>query len=185
MNAPRPPRLHSVPGPVPHTADPACPDLDEIFRNYSGYVATIAFRILGNDGDVDDVVQDVFLDALRGLKRLREPGALKGWLATVTVRCATRRLRARRLRAFLGLDDLPRYEEVASADATPEQRAMLASVYRVLDGVPLKDRVAWTLRTLEEQTLDDVARLCGCSLATVKRRVTAAQRAIERRLGHD
>src|SRR3954447_14241879 len=81
-------------------------DASSIFRRYSPYVAAIALRLLGRDDDVDDVVQDVFLASLRGLTALRDPAAIRGWLATVTVRTTRRRLRMRRLRAMVGLDDV-------------------------------------------------------------------------------
>jgi RNA polymerase sigma-70 factor, ECF subfamily len=66
------------------SAGPA--DLDPIFRQYAGYVATIGFKVLGRSDELDDFVQEVFIEALRGLRQLREPGALKGWLARITVR---------------------------------------------------------------------------------------------------
>ena len=44
------------------------------------------------------------------------------------------------------------------------------------------NRVAWTLNYVEGETLEEVARLCGCSLATAKRRIAAAQRFIEEKL---
>src|SRR5258708_2484860 len=75
-------------------------DLEAAFRRYSRYVAAVALRLLGRDDEVDDVVQEVFLAALRGMRRLREPEAVRGWLATVTVRIAGRRLRRRRLRTL-------------------------------------------------------------------------------------
>jgi RNA polymerase sigma-70 factor, ECF subfamily len=53
-------------------------DLDALFRRYSAYVAAVALRLLGRDDEVDDVVQEVFLAALRGLRQLREEGAVKG-----------------------------------------------------------------------------------------------------------
>jgi len=157
--------------------------LEAVFRRYSSYVAAVAIRLLGRDDEVDDVVQEVFLVALRGLGRLREHEALKGWLATITVRIAGRRLRRRRLRGFFGLDRRPDYLEVASDEASPEERALLARVYRLLDELPVGERLAWTLRHVDGEPLDAVAQRCGCSLATAKRRIAAAQRKIEEALG--
>src|SRR5690348_13558322 len=69
-------------------------DFRTIFERYSHYVATIAFRLLGRNDEVDDVVQDVFLQVHRRLSTIR-PDAVKGWLAVVTVRATRRRLRRR------------------------------------------------------------------------------------------
>jgi RNA polymerase sigma-70 factor, ECF subfamily len=164
-----PPLEGSATGPI---------DLDEAFRRYAPLVAAISFRILGTHQDVEDVVQDVFLEARRWLARIHEPGSLKGWLTTVTVRTARRRLRRRKLRMMLHLGDAPEYLELADSGASPRQRALLAEIYRVLDRLPVEERSAWTLRLVEGQSLPEVAQHCGCSLATVKRRVASAQRAI-------
>ena len=76
----------SIAAPLATTMEDPARHLEAAFRRYSRYVAAVALRLLGRDDEVDDVVQEVFLAALRGLERLREPEAVKGWLATVTVR---------------------------------------------------------------------------------------------------
>jgi RNA polymerase sigma-70 factor (ECF subfamily) len=156
--------------------------LDDAFRNYAAYVATIGIRILGNDDEVDDLVQDVFIEAARGLRQVREAGAVKGWLGTIAVRVASRRLKRRRLRRFLGLSE--EQEAPAWPGASPEQSAAIAHVYRLLDQVPARHRAAWILRVVEGEPIDEVARLCDCSRATVKRWIQAVQERVERSLGH-
>ena len=150
-----------------------------LFRQYARYVAHIALRIVGRDADVDEIVQDVFLVALTGLEDLREPEAVRGWLATITVRKAQRRLRYNRLQSWLGLDDEPDYESAVAAEASPEQHAIVRSVYKALDTLPVNDRVAWTLRYLQDERLENVAAIIGCSLATAKRRIAAAQQKLD------
>jgi RNA polymerase sigma-70 factor (ECF subfamily) len=160
-------------------------DLDEAFRRYAPLVAAISFRILGTHQDVEDVVQDVFLEARKWLTRIQDPGALKAWLTTVAARTARRRLRTRRLRTMLHFGDAPEYMDLADAGASPRQRALLAEIYGVLDQLPVEERLAWTLRLVEGQSLPEVAQHCGCSLATVKRRVASAQRAISEALADE
>jgi RNA polymerase sigma-70 factor, ECF subfamily len=157
-------------------------NLDEAFRRYAPLVAAISFRILGTHQDVEDVVQDVFLEARRWIGRIQDPGALKAWLTTVTARTARRRLRMRKLRGMLHFGDAPEYLHLADAGASPRQRALLSEIYRLLDQLPVEERFAWTLRLVEGQSLPEVAQNCGCSLATVKRRVASAQRAISEAL---
>jgi RNA polymerase sigma-70 factor (ECF subfamily) len=159
------------------------PTLEFAFRTHGHYVVAVATRLLGRDEEVDDLVQDVFLTAMRDLPQLRDPASLRSWLAAITARKAHERLRRRRIRSFLSLDSVPNYLEIADDAATPEQRALLARVYEVLDRVPTGDRIAWTLRYIEGQQLEEVAGICGCSLATAKRRISAAQERIERAFG--
>jgi RNA polymerase sigma-70 factor (ECF subfamily) len=150
-------------------------DLDSLFRRYARYVGSIALRILGREDEVEDLVQEVFLDAHGGLGELRDPGAVRGWLAKVTVRKARRVLSRRRLKRLVGLDAAPDYGQVADDAASPEQRVLLAEIYRLLDDLPADERLAWSLRYVEGESLQSVAELCGCSLATAKRRVAAAR----------
>jgi RNA polymerase sigma-70 factor, ECF subfamily len=175
------PRLLELPGQVGSVADAgdAPIELAQFFERYAPYVARIGHRLLGRDDEVDDLIQDVFLAAHRGIRRLREVEAVKGWLATVAVRQCRRRLRARRARSFLHLDASPEYMNLADERASPEQRALLANVYRLLDRLPANQRIAWTLRYVEGEQLERIAQMCGCSLATAKRRIRAAQQAIE------
>lgn len=158
--------------------------LDEVYRRYAPYVAAVILRLTGRDSDVEDLVQEVFVEAARGIENLRAPEAIKGWLATIAVRTTRRTLRLRRLRSFVGLDAGSDYAHVVDGSASPEDRVLLASVYRVLDGIAAGDRVAFALHNIEGEKLENVARLCGCSCATAKRRIARVQRVLEQRLGN-
>jgi RNA polymerase sigma-70 factor, ECF subfamily len=155
-------------------------DTASAFRRYAPYVAKIGMRILGRRDEIDDFVQDVFVSVHRHLDSLREPAALKGWLGKLAVHEATRRLRRRRLRNLLGLHAAYDYSDVADQAASPEQRALLARIFRALDALPASDRVAFTLRHIEGETMERIAILCACSLSTAKRRVAQAERALEK-----
>jgi RNA polymerase sigma-70 factor (ECF subfamily) len=168
-----------VPPTVVDGCDSRPPGLDDLFQRYAPYVATIGFRLLGDDHELDDLVQDVFVEAHRGLHQLRDAGAAKGWLARIAVRGATRRLRRRRLRAFFSLDAVSDHEALVDAAATPEERAHITSTYRLLARLPVAQRVTWILRHIEGETLDGIAELCRCSKATVQRRIRAAQKTLE------
>jgi DNA-directed RNA polymerase specialized sigma24 family protein len=62
--------------------------LEEVTRLYQGRVARLAQRLLGWNSDADDIVQDLFLDALLGASRFRTDASLWTWLSTITVnRC--------------------------------------------------------------------------------------------------
>jgi RNA polymerase sigma-70 factor, ECF subfamily len=165
----------------------AVSSLDEAYRRYAPYVATIAVRILGRSDDLDDLVQDVFVEATRGIASLSEPQAIKGWLARIAVRASVRRLRRQRLlRALhLVLDEPIDYDALAAPEATPEQRASVARVYRKLDGLPAAERVAWVLRYVQGETLEQAAVLCACSLSTYQRRLRRAAAQLDLEVADD
>ncbi len=156
--------------------------IEALYKRFAPYVAAIASRILGRESEVEDVVQDVFIAALSGLKKRDQLLQAKSWFATVTVRSSMRKLRVRSLWNVFDLAEPPQYERLADASAGPEVRRMVAEVYRALDAVSAKDRVAWVLRHVQGESLEDTALLCGCSLATAKRRINAAHAVVKQRL---
>lgn len=159
-----------MPAPPP---EPPPLDAGAVFRQYGRYVATIAYRVLGRRDELEDVVQDVFLEAHRMLPTLRDGEALRGWLATVTVRTVRHRLRRRRLRALLELVGVT--DDHADPNASAEDGVVLGAVFRALDSLPVQVRIAWALRYLQGESLERVAELSGCSLAAVKRRLVKAK----------
>jgi RNA polymerase sigma-70 factor (ECF subfamily) len=170
---PEPPRGKSAD--VPAAGSGRARELAELFTRYAPYVARIGYKLLGRDEDLDDLVQDVFIEAHRGLTQLRDPEAAKGWLARITVRRAVRRLRRQKLRAFFSLEAVPDHAALIDGAATPEERAHVAAIYRRLEALPVALRVVWVLKHVEGETLDDIAVACACSKATVQRRLRAAQ----------
>jgi RNA polymerase sigma-70 factor (ECF subfamily) len=185
---PRAPHLRVLAGfeDGPASAVVDASDVDALYRRYAPYVAAVAIRILGRDHELDDLIQDAFLNALRGLRDLREPAAIKGWLARITVRLAIRRLRQRRVRQALHLEPAVfDYETLAAPAATPEQRALIARLYRVLDALPAADRAVWVLRHVQGEQLQQIPEMCGCSLSTAQRRLRRAQAAVEEGLAHE
>jgi len=159
--------------------------LEQAFRAHAPQVATMALRILGRHEEADDLVQDVFIKAGRWLSKLNDPSAVRAWLLKVTVRLAWRRLRMRRFRVALGMEGSYDYAEVAHRGRlSPEDGAFLAEVYRILDRMPARERLAWSLRHVDGERLEDVALRCACSLATAKRWIATAQERLEKEIGH-
>jgi RNA polymerase sigma-70 factor, ECF subfamily len=156
--------------------------LESLYEDYARYVGAVASRLLGRAAEVEDVVQDVFEIAFRGLRRREDIHEIKGWLAKVTVRRCLRQLRFRRIWALVDLAADPSYDRLAEPGVGPEERHLVNEVYRALDAISAPERVAWTLRHVEGESLEEVALLCDCSLATAKRRIASAHEKIKRRL---
>lgn len=155
--------------------------VEALFRRYAPLVNGLAFRLMGRDADVDDLVQESFLEALGNLDRLREPEAFAGWLKAIVVHRAAKLIRRRRLFARLGLGrgelgiDL---DSLVSRSAPPDVVAELHSIYAVVQSLPAELRVPLVLRRVEGFALEEIATLCGTSLATVKRRLAEAERRV-------
>jgi RNA polymerase sigma-70 factor (ECF subfamily) len=161
-------------------------ELERAYAEHAPYLTRLALRLLGRADEAEDMVQDVFLVAAEKGWQLRDQAALKDWLASIAVNRARNRLRFRRFRQFFSLDtesvELPAM--VSGPVARAESRALLGRMFTALNRVPTEQRVAWSLRHLEELELDECAQLCKCSRATVKRRIAAAQSVLDGELRH-
>jgi RNA polymerase sigma-70 factor (ECF subfamily) len=157
-----------------------------LYRRYARSLLAIATRLLANRGDAEDVVQETFVIGFEQLATLREPAAVRGWLAQIAISLVHRRLRRGRLFRFLGLDrgaDDATLETLAATGADAEKLAELALIDRQLGSVGGELRIAWMLRRVEGLELAEIATLCRCSLATAKRRVGRIDELMNRHLG--
>jgi len=158
---------------------------DMLYRRHAHYLLSISARLLASRGEGEEVVQDTFVICFERLESLREPGAIRGWLAQIAVSLVRRRLRRRKLRRLLGLDvgaDDAALAAVASPSLRPDDRAELALIDQVLRRMPADQRIAWMLRRVEGLGLNEVAQACACSVATTKRRVAVADAVMARHI---
>lgn len=157
---------------------------DLFYARFRRQVAATLYRVLGDRTDLDDLVQEVFVIAFRGLANFRGDARLSTWLYRVCVNVALgrMRLRSRRPQAF-GVDDL----EAASAKSvdpdrpeTPEramQRAQdRARVYRALDKMAPKKRIVLYLHEIEGLDLKEIAYLVDSNAVTVRTRLFYARK---------
>ena len=149
------------------------------FDRYGKRVERLLMRVLGPDSELEDVLQDVFIDALSAIDQLRDPNKLESWLTRMTVlkaRSLIQRRQRWRIIQFRSPTDVPEIPDVPQNDA----RALLNEVQRVLLKLSADERVCFTLRYFEEMTLPEIAAATGLSLATVKRKLKRAEERVRR-----
>ena len=156
---------------------------EALYRRHAGHLLGLATRLVGSRGDGEEIVQDAFVAAFEQLGTLRDPSALRAWLGQIVVNLARHRLRRWRLLRLLGLDrgaDDATLEALAAPGLDPEASGELALLDRALGRLRADLRIAWVLRRVEGLELTEVATACGCSLATVKRRLADADAVVQR-----
>jgi RNA polymerase sigma-70 factor, ECF subfamily len=159
---------------------------EAIYRRYVQYVASIVGREARSSQDVGDVIQDTFVSAFEQIRSLREGDALRVWLARIAVSRVRRLRRWRGLLGRLGVEpqgDCADWAEVPDARGGPDIQAEIALLDRALGAVPSDARLAWTLHRVHGESLEDVSKVLGCSLATTKRRMAAADAEVSRHFG--
>lgn len=132
-------------------------------------------KLLGEASAAEDVLQEVWLDVFRGLPRLTAAGAFPAWLYRIARDRAYRELRKRRtdVRPLLEADAAT--ESTNGVDFTAEDAA---AVHAALDRLAPEHREVLVLRFLEDLSYDEVARIVGCPLGTVRSRIHYAKRAL-------
>jgi RNA polymerase sigma-70 factor (ECF subfamily) len=156
--------------------------LEILYRRHATFAIHLATRIEGSARDVEDIAHDAFLRAFERLNDLSDRTAFRSWLGAIVVHAVRSRMRRARLMSVLGMGKSSEpvdLDAIASSDASPHTRAQIAQIYALLRTLPMDDRIAWTLRAVEGHDLETVARLTRCSLATVKRRISRAQRFLD------
>ncbi len=161
---------------------------DALFRRHAASVLGLVTRLVGRSHDAEDIVQDALATAMEQLPDLRDRAAFGPWLRAVAVRQCHRYFRRRKLRRAFGLDrgaDDATLAALVAPGASPETRAQLRRLDEVLSALPHEHRIAWCLRYVEGEQLDDVAAACGCSLATAKRWIAAAHARVQEKIPFD
>ncbi|MEM6531390.1 MAG: sigma-70 family RNA polymerase sigma factor [Myxococcota bacterium] len=147
-----------------------------LFDRFGGDVNGWVRRLLGNDADHDDLVQEIMLAALKAVKTVNDPSKLRSWLRRITinrVRMEMRRRKSRRRNDHREFVD-ERFEGATAREDKIAQRDLLRAAYAAIEQLPVDERIAFILRRIEGLSLDEVAENLGCSLATAKRRLRKA-----------
>lgn len=148
-----------------------------LFDRYGADVRRVLAWVLGLDSELVDLQHDVFLRAFDGVRDLGDPARLRAWLVSIAVYAARERIRKRARRAWL----LSWAGGIASPSPpppgfdNPSERELVASTRALLEQMDADERIALTLRHMAGFGLEELAEACGVSLATIKRRLSAAQ----------
>lgn len=147
-----------------------------LYDRYHEHVQRVLVRVLGPDADLADLIQDVFLEAIDSIEQLDDPEALRGWLASIAVFRARAEIRRRTHSRWFPLFANEQLPEVTAPVSTPEIDEAVRATYGVLAKLPTEERILFALRFIDGMQITEIAETCRVSLATVKRRLTRAQR---------
>lgn len=150
----------------------------QLFTQHRSDVLRLVHRLLGGRGDVDDVVQEVFLQVHKSLGDFRFGSRFSTWLYRVTVNVVLMQRRAARSRPQLveaPPDIIPRDEALSPEEQAVRNRRVQA-FYRLLDRLSEKKRTAYILHELEGLSPAEIAKAVGAPVLTVRTRLFYARR---------
>jgi RNA polymerase sigma-70 factor (ECF subfamily) len=141
-----------------------------LVETHQRMVFSLALRVTGEYGAAEEVAQDAFLELFRSGDRLETEEHVRFWLRRVTVHRATDALRRRAVRPEAAAEEWmdEAHSGAVAEDGPAVSAAVVARLEELLQGLPEAMRVAVVLRYQEEMSPDEMARLLGQPVATVK-----------------
>lgn len=167
--------------------DSAC---EEFVRSNTSRMLAVARRIVGNEDQARDAVQDAFVSAFRALGEFRSGANLSTWLHRIVVNASLSQLRRRQRRAETSIDEfLPKFlaDGHQATPATPWEANPVSTLQReetrklvrdAIEQLPESYRVVMTLRDIEELDTKETAQLLGVTASVVKVRLHRARQAL-------
>lgn len=144
----------------------------ELVLAYQTYVYNLALRSLSDPYEAQDAAQEVFLRAWQGLPAFRAESRFSTWLYRITVNlCFNRRPRLRRELAAISMDagdDIDFPSEVDNPLSLVERSEQRAFLHRAIERLPESYRLLISLRYGQDLAYDEIARILGVPLGTVK-----------------
>ncbi len=157
--------------------------LTEIYRRHGKRVESVARNLVGPSSELEDIVQDVFIELQKALYRFRFEARFTTWLHRITVNVALMYLRKGRRKGWLrwvGLEhvDNNAMRSAPSGENRVEARDTCRQLYDILGDLPEKKYVVFALYELEGMTLEEIAATLDASTNTIKSRLFHARKEV-------
>jgi RNA polymerase sigma-70 factor (ECF subfamily) len=166
-----------------------------IFRRHVAQVYRQVFKLIGNEAETEEVVQEVFLAVYEKIKSFRGDSAFSTWLYRLSMNVALTRLRKRKRSREVYLDDyLPRFQEDGhhlvrpvfnwddELDLRLEKKELHRLIQEALELLPLVDKAVIVQSDIEGLSNRDIGEALGLSIPAVKARLHRARLFLRGRL---
>ena len=157
----------------------------ELMRAHYAFIYAIVIGIVNNRNDAEEVVQDTFLNAYRGLAQYEEQTKLKSWLAKIARNRALNWLREQRIDT-VSIDEVSE-DTLQSTDSPDEQlirREQRELIRRAMRTLSPKDAEIARAYYLDGASYDELIRMHGLSYKAISFRLSRAKQKLAKRLGH-
>jgi RNA polymerase sigma-70 factor (ECF subfamily) len=148
----------------------------EFYERYRNEVARTVYKVLGPDAEIEDVIQDVFIEVFRSIDKFKGRSKVTTWLYRVSVNVALQRLRKRKR----GPELFPQFREDIPDHETPqrvlERQESKRVVYQVLDTMAEKKRAVFILHEILGLDSKEIARVVNANVLTVRTRLHYARK---------
>jgi RNA polymerase sigma-70 factor, ECF subfamily len=156
--------------------------LKALYDEHASFVRRVIIRLGAPPSDVDDLLQEVFLVAMKKMGSFEGRSTHRTWLYGVAVRVVIGARRKAKVREFLGLDSGLEQADTQTPASAFERREAQMQIQRALSKMPEKKRAVFILFEVEGLTGEEIAEAVGCPLKTVWTRLYHARQEFLRQL---
>jgi RNA polymerase sigma-70 factor, ECF subfamily len=161
----------------------------ELFKRHRHEVARIVARALGPDAEIEDVVQDAFIQLFRSIDGFRGDSKFSTWLYRLVTNVVRMHLRKRRVRPLIAPGIAPeraaRPEASGSPESVVERSWRIRRLYQHLDRLSEKKRSVLVLHDFDGIAPVEIAEIVGAPVLTVRTRLFYARRELYAALADD
>lgn len=158
--------------------------LEEAYRQHAEVIYRMALRLLGNEHDARDVLQDTFVTAWEKAHTFRGESGLRTWLVRIGLNACYRLLRrGARSAPIEAAESVPAAGPGADPAWAAERARLRLSLERAMEGLPVEWRTVLVLRDAMGFSYEEMSEALGCPLGTVRSRLFRARSALRERLG--
>lgn len=163
----------------------------ELVDLYKGKLYHLAYRMLGNRQEAEDIVQDTFMRMYSHLDRYDSQHKFSTWIYRIATNLCIDRLRRRKAAYSLDADfsegdGMDGYSMLQSGDPSPEQQLVLTerqeTIVRAMNALPAKYMSAIALKYYQDLSLQEISDILGLPVSTVKTRIHRGREYLRRRL---
>jgi len=164
---------------------------EELVRRYESRVYNITYRLLGNEDDAAEALQDTFIRAYRSISRFKFKSSFYTWLYRIATNVSLTKLRRRKTQDTISLDEPIRNTDdlqfdIPDAHATPEQafeqKRLREKLQKAIDRLPAEYRTVVVMRDLQGLSNEEVSKTLGLSIPAVKSRLHRGRMALREQL---
>ncbi len=164
----------------------------KLVQKYQHKIYSLAYSMVGNHNDADDLAQEIFLKTFRNIKKFRFKSSFYTWLYRIAVNTII--TRRKKLRGDTHLELKPQILDVEGSpylssrlggekgDEKADIREMKEDIRRAIDTLPEKQRTAVIMHDIEGLPHNEIARVLSCSEGTVRSRLHYARRHLQEEL---
>lgn len=142
-----------------------------LFEKYKRKIYLIAYRLLGNHEDANDITQETLIKIYKELKNFRNESSLYTWIYRITINLSLNLLKKKKLRSFFDFEEVDEWlfkDDRQSPELSFRENELSNKIQEALKKLPEKQRTVFTLRYYDELSYEEISEILGTSVGALK-----------------